>query len=491
MMVRTYIVVLLLLTFLSGCSLNDKYQLNEAVLSNGLTTTIIQNKNSHSNNEVDLRLLIKAGSLQENDDELGYAHFVEHMAFNGTRDFPKNKLIDALNQLGITFGSHANASTHFDHTEYRIKLDTNEPERLSKAISILKQWAAFIEFKPEDVKAEIPIIVQEWKLREPTLKRARFKLRQAIYEGSRFAKRYPSGTLESIQSATPEKLSAFFQRWYTPSNTHLIVSGDIDTASVKKLIKEQFEGWKENPVAESPVVSDLNLDAVPDHVSFSDSVMLGSEVSLAFAVKGNRPQTLNEREQQLLWEIGLDILKQRLAKRIIATQGKVTNTFTNWSRPSPNILHVGLSTILSKNDYQDAMHLLSSELAHIKSNGITKQELDSVRNAILNHESSQQDSSSHLASVAVDNALYGRAIIDQPSWYQRLKVELPQVTEEQIHLALNSVLLSEPHIIVSHSDKLSPPDMSQLKQILSNPKKVQAAPKALTDNDLLDNQSRN
>lgn len=479
MRIRTCLFMLSVFILLSGCSPTDIYQLNNEVLPNGLTTTIIQNKNSHSNNEVDLRLLIKAGSLQENDDELGYAHFVEHMAFNGTRDFPKNKLIEALTDLGIRFGSHANASTSFDHTEFRIKLDTNEPQRLSQAISILKQWAALIEFKPEEVRAEIPIVVQEFKLREPTLERARFKLRQAIYKGSRFANRYPIGTLESIQSATPEKLRSFFRRWYTPSNTHLIVSGDVDVDAVKQLILGQFADWKKKPNAESPVVSDLNLAAVPDHASFSDSNMIGSEVSLAFASPNSRPQTLQQREENLRWEIGLDILKKRLVKRLVMSRGKVTQSYTYWSRPSPNVQHIGLTAILSKDDYQDGMDLLSSELAHIRSGGITQQELDDVRNGILTHERSQQDSSSHLASVAVENVLYGTPVIDQPSWYEALKNSLPKLTVQQVNTALNTVISGKPHIIVNYSDQLSPPDMSALKKILSNPKKAQPVTKGI------------
>ena len=482
---RTYLsrvaLALVLLTLLTSCFSPDKYQLVEEVLPNGLSTTIIQNKNSHSSNEIDLRLLIKAGSLQENDDELGYAHFVEHMAFNGTRDFPKNKLIQSLNQLGIRFGSHANASTSFDHTEYRIKLDTNEPERLVQAVSILKQWAAHIQFKADDVRSEIPIIVQEWKLREPTLERASFKLRQAIYKGSRFINRFPSGTLDSIQNVTPEKLRGFFKRWYHPANTHLIISGDIEVDAVKKLVSEQFADWEKIPDAASPVVSNLNLAAVPDHVSLSDSSMLGSEVSLAFASNKDWPQTLQQRQQNLHWQIGLEILKQRLAKRLLASQGKINQSYTQYSQPSPNIQHIGLTAILSKDDYQAGMDLLSSELAHIKNNGITQQELDNVRNSILKHESSQQDSSSHLATVAVENALYGWPIIDQPSWYKALKTSLPKLTPQQINTALNTAISSDPHIIVSYSDQLTPPDMSQLKQIVSKPKQVQpslAAPSA-------------
>lgn len=475
---------LVFLTLLTSCFSTDKYQLSKEVLANGLTTTIIQNKNSQSNNEVDLRLLIKAGSLQENDDELGYAHFVEHMAFNGTRDFPKNKLIASLNLLGISFGSHANASTHFDHTEFSMKLDTNEPKRLAQAVSILKQWAAHIEFNAEDVRSEIPILVQEWKLREPTLERASFKLRQAIYKGSRFANRFPSGTLESIQSATPQKLRGFFERWYHPGNTHLIISGDIEVDAVKKLVSEQFADWKKVPDAASPVVSDLNLEAVPDHVSFSDSNMLGSEVSLAFATNNGWPQSLQDRQQNLQWQIGLEVLKQRLAKRLIASQGKVAQAYTRYSQPSPNIRHIGLTTILSKDAYQEGMALLSSELTHIKNNGITQQELDDVRSAILKRESSQQDSSGHLATVAVENALYGWPIIDQPSWYKMLKASLPKLTTQQINTALNSVVSSEPHIIVSHSDQFTSPDMSQLKQVLSKPEKVQPTLAAPSGDDI-------
>ncbi|MGB1310659.1 MAG: M16 family metallopeptidase [Leucothrix sp.] len=484
MKIYAYWVVLALTTLLTGCLSSDQYKLNETVLPNGLKTTIIQNKNSHSSNEVDLRLLIKAGSLQENDNELGYAHFVEHMAFNGTKDFPKNKLIAALNELGIRFGSHANAFTHFDHTEFQIKLDTNDAARLAKAVGILKQWAAHITFDPKEVKAEIPVIAQEWKLSKPTEERASFKIQEAIYKGSRFANRLPIGTLQSIQAATPEKLRAFYERWYHPQNTQLIISGDIDTDTVNKLISAQFSDWKQRPDASTPTVNDLNLDAVPEHASVTDPNMLGSEVVLAFAAPTKRPQTQQQREQTLPWQIGIEALRQRLQKRLIATQGKVVKAFTQWSQPSPNIRHFGMTAVLSNNDYQAGMNLLSSELAHLKENGISQQELDDIKNATLKRESSQQDTSYHLANVAKQNALYGWPIINQKAWHKALEAFLPKVTTDQVNAAVNQIFSSTPHIIISRNASFSEPDIAQLKHILSNPKPVQATVKTETGGDI-------
>lgn len=131
-------------------------------LSNGLTYYIKQNKKPE--NRMELRLALKAGAMQENSDQNGLAHFVEHMAFNGTKNFPKSKLIDYLESIGIEFGNDLNAYTNFDETVYMLKVPTDNKEQMCKGIQVLEQWAHELAFDPTEIDKERGVIMEEWRL---------------------------------------------------------------------------------------------------------------------------------------------------------------------------------------------------------------------------------------------------------------------------------------------------------------------------------------
>lgn len=470
--------LLIILSFfmLTGFSVSEQESsdIQPYTLGNGLKTFVINNKNDYSENEVDLRLLIRAGSLQENDNERGYAHFVEHMAFNGTKDYPKNTLIAALEELGIRFASHANASTYFNYTEYRLKLDTADPVRLGKAIDILAQWAQYINFKEEEVSKEIPIIMEEWRLREPTLKSASHKLREALFKGSRYADRLPIGTTDSIKAANSELLKGFYTRWYRPDNAVLIASGDIDKAATQALIEKAFSGWRNNGPAPVYEISDLALKSIPQQLSFSDPSMVSSSLQLAFLGIDQRPQTLDEYAGTSPWKLGLYILEQRLSSRVWQSEGKISGAGTSWNRYSPNTRYIDLSVSLAKDDYAQGMRLLTGELAHIIQKGVTVQELDDARSATLNSWEKHQDSASYLAAQAVDHYIYGEPLNTKDVWFDKVEKKLAALTTADINAALTQIFSGQPRLIATYSERLPAPDMAALKTILDKPPAVEA-----------------
>ena len=214
-------------------------------LSNGLTYYIKENKEPQ--NRVYLYLVLKAGSLQETDEQLGLAHFTEHMAFNGTEHFPKNELINYLQKAGVRFGADLNAYTSFDQTVYKLPLPSDDEELLESGFEILSDWAGKMSLKDEDIENERGIIIEEERQRGKNVnERLSKQLMPVLLENSRYLKRIPIGKTEVIKNFEPNKLKDFYKAWYQPHLQAVMVVGDINSAAVESYIKQYFGTLKSN-----------------------------------------------------------------------------------------------------------------------------------------------------------------------------------------------------------------------------------------------------
>lgn len=207
-------------------------------LSNGLTYYI--RKNVEPKNRAELRLVVNAGSILESDQQLGLAHFVEHMAFNGTKNFKKQELIDFLEKSGVNFGADLNAYTSFDETVYELQVPTDSIQVFKKAMQILEDWAHQISLDPVEIDKERGVVVEEWRLGRGADARLRDKFFPVILKGSQYAKRLPIGTKESIQKSPYSQLTKFYKDWYRPDLQAVIVVGDIDIAATEQMIRDHF-----------------------------------------------------------------------------------------------------------------------------------------------------------------------------------------------------------------------------------------------------------
>src|SRR5262245_24607724 len=173
-------------------------------LPNGLRYYIRTNKQPL--NRAELRLVIKAGSILEEDDQQGLAHFVEHMAFNGTKNFPGEEVVKFLQATGMRFGADVNASTSFDETIYTLTVPTDKPDIMEKSFLVLEDWAHNIAFDPAEVEKERGVVMEEWRLRRGAGARTTDKLFPLLLEGSRYADRIPIGKTDVIQNFKVERL---------------------------------------------------------------------------------------------------------------------------------------------------------------------------------------------------------------------------------------------------------------------------------------------
>jgi zinc protease len=208
-------------------------------LSNGLTFYI--RKNSKPENRVELRLAVNAGSLLEDDDQQGLAHFVEHMAFNGTKNFAKNDMVKYLQSVGVKFGPEINASTSFDETVYMLTLPTDSAHILEKGFQIMEDWAHNLTFDDAEIDKERGVIVEEWRLGRGPIQRMMDQYIPEVFKGSRYAERLPIGKKEIIEGASHDKIRKFYHDWYRPDLMAFVVVGDIDPGAMENLIRTHFD----------------------------------------------------------------------------------------------------------------------------------------------------------------------------------------------------------------------------------------------------------
>ncbi|MCU1268473.1 MAG: ptrA 2 [Acidobacteria bacterium] len=213
-------------------------QITMGTFPNGLRYYIRANKQPARRAE--LRLVVKAGSILEDDDQQGLAHFVEHMAFNGTQHFPKHDLIEFIESLGMRFGADLNAYTSFDETVYMLQVPTDKPETMDRALLILEDWAHNVTFAPEEIEKERGVVMEEWRLGRGAGSRTRDKLFPIMFKGSRYADRLPIGKPEIIQGGKPERLKKFYADWYRPDLMAVVAVGDFDKAAIEKLVTAHF-----------------------------------------------------------------------------------------------------------------------------------------------------------------------------------------------------------------------------------------------------------
>jgi zinc protease len=207
-------------------------------LPNGMTYYI--RHNAKPEKRVELRLAVNAGAMEENDDQQGLAHFNEHMAFNGTKHFQRNDLINFLESAGVKFGADLNAYTSFDETVFMLQVPTDSEKILSNAMLVLEDWAHNLAFDSVEIDKERGVVISERRLGLGAFERMREKYWPIMFKDSRYALRLPIGKLDILENCKHSTLKQFYLDWYRPDLMAIVVVGDIDVDKMEKKIKEEF-----------------------------------------------------------------------------------------------------------------------------------------------------------------------------------------------------------------------------------------------------------
>ena len=279
-------------------------------LPNGLRYYIRENRQPQGRAE--LRLAVNVGSVLEDDDQLGLAHFVEHMSFNGTRHFPKQDIGTFTQSLGMRFGAHVNAHTSFDETVYELQIPTGNTSVVDRSLLILEDFARDVSFDPVEIDKERGVVLEEWRLGLGASERIRNAQLLLLLAGSRYAERNPIGSPDIIQNVSYDRIRQFYTDWYRPDLMAVVAVGDFDKSTMEAQIRSHFGSI---PAPSSP--KPRQLYAVPDQPGTVYSVITDPEVtntriSLSSKMAARPFVTVGDYRRYMVERLFGDMLSARL-----------------------------------------------------------------------------------------------------------------------------------------------------------------------------------
>jgi zinc protease len=353
-------------------------------LKNGLTYYI--KKNAKPENKVDLRLIVNAGSILEDEKQLGLAHFMEHMNFNGTKRFPKNKLVDYLQSIGVKFGQHLNAYTSFDETVYFLPIPSDSPEKLENGFNIIEDWAFNANLTPEEIDKERGVVLEEYRIGLGAQKRMLGRYLPKLMHNSHYADRLPIGKKEILEKFTYDKLVSYYKDWYRPDLMSVIVVGDIDVNEMEKKIKAHFENYQ-NPKNEKP----RKVYEVPDHKETfvaieSDKEASATQIQLLYKDHGmpKRDVTVGDYRGILVEGLFTTMLNNRLQELTNTPTPPFTYGYSYHGSTYARTKEAYQSFAMVQEDKQlSAIKVLVTENERAKKFGFTENELNRAKSEYL------------------------------------------------------------------------------------------------------------
>ncbi|MBK6570638.1 MAG: insulinase family protein [Burkholderiales bacterium] len=357
-------------------------QVTVGQLDNGLTYYI--QKNSRPEKRLELRLVVKAGSILEDEDQLGLAHFTEHMAFNGSTHFGKHELISYLQSIGLKFGADLNAYTSFNETVYILPLPTDNPEAVEKGFLVLEDWAQGLSFNAADVDAERAIVLEEWRLGRGAEDRMNQKLFPKLFEGSLYAKRLPIGTKESLEGFSHDAIKRFYKDWYRPNLMAVVVVGDIEPQAAKAMVEAHFSKLK-NPANERPrVYANVPVRSQSEALVVTDKEATDNEMMIRYPLHpAPTVLTLGDYRQALVEQLFNSMLGLRIQELTQQSQPPFLGGGSGVSKLVRGYQSFSSGAALGRQGVEPAVDALVQENMRARKFGFSSAELERTKKSML------------------------------------------------------------------------------------------------------------
>ena len=350
-------------------------------LPNGLRYYI--RRNTRPEKRVSLQLAVKAGSVDEDNDQQGLAHFLEHMAFNGTKRFKPGELVAALEATGARLGPHVNAYTSFNETVYMFQLPTDSEGLVEKGMQALADFAGGITLDPQEIDKERGVVLEEWRGGLGAGSRLRDQQIPVLFYESKYAERLPIGKPEVLKSFTPERLEAFYTRWYRPDRMAVVAVGDMQVAEIEALIRKEFGAL---PKPDSPVpVRDY---VVPLHSELlvkvaTDPEATQSSVSVIRKRERRPEETLGAYRANLVQRLAFQMINERFDELSRKPDAQFLGAGAYESGLSPTTSSIGLGATVQEGKIPAGLTALVTEANRVVQHGFGPSELDRARKRIL------------------------------------------------------------------------------------------------------------
>lgn len=406
-------------------------------LDNGLTFYIRQNKKPEQ--KVELRLVLNAGSINEDDDQQGLAHMAEHMAFNGTTHFKKNDIVSFLQDIGVGFGNDLNAYTSFDETVYILPIPTDKPGNLEKGFQVLEDWAHNVTYLDDDIQNEKPIILEESRMGKGANDRMFKKIYPKLFEGSKYAKRLPIGIDSIIRNFKPDAIRRFYKDWYRPDLMAVIVVGDIEPAKAEEMIRKHFAGLTNPAAPRKREYAELPAYATSEAMVVTDKEATSYGVSINYpAFKETPASTVGDYRDHLVKQMFVSLTNQRLQELTQKENPPFIFGSVSFGSYARGYDAFGAFAAAGTGDVNKALNALVEEIERVKRYGFTAAELERAKKTIqANYERAwnnrDKTESDNYVDEYVNHFLQQEPIPGIDKEYEYVKTLVPGITLEEVN----------------------------------------------------------
>lgn len=442
-------------------------------LDNGLRWFV--EPNAEPRDRAVLRLVVDAGSVLEDDDQLGLAHVLEHMAFNGSAHFEGNDLIRTLESMGASFGPHLNAHTSFDETVYKLAVPTDDAEVFETALLILEDWAHGLTLDPAQIEAERGVVLEEWRGRLGASDRISRALLPATYHGSPYPDRLPIGTEASLAGFTPEAVRRFYEDWYRPELMAVIVVGDVDPDAVQAQLEARFSTLASSTEPrprlrpELPAHADTLYDVVTDPEMPSGSVRI---LSKRDDVEGT---THRDYRDGFVDSMVRSMLNERFADLARSPDPPFLGAAAHTQRLTPTEGADVLAAGTVEDGTVRALEALLVELERAQRHGFTRGELDRAVRTSMRHLQRAWSQRDTTASEVHADEIIRHFTTGEPMpgiGYERELAEryLPGIGLDEVDARVRTLFGADSRaisVILPDKDGLEPPTVAELEALVA------------------------
>ncbi|MCX8050867.1 MAG: insulinase family protein [Chlorobi bacterium] len=445
-------------------------------LSNGLTYYLLPNRLPEK--RLWLMLHVGAGSLDEDDDQRGLAHFVEHMGFNGTRHFPKQSLIETLESFGMRFGADLNAFTGYERTAYMLQVPTDRPGALDTALLILRDWAGDVLFDSLEFERERGVVFEEWRLGKGAEERMWEKQAPIIYRGSKYAERDPIGDTAILLRAPLSAALRFYRQWYRPELMTLLAVGDADMAALEASIRRVF-GDLRNP--DNPRVR--QRDELPIYrealiATASDPEAFFTRVTIQRRIPHTPPRTLADYRQQLVEQLAIEIIDQELEERLKQPDAPCRFVATGIAPTNGKRRNLSVDALfVADGKTEAALAMIATEFERARRYRFTLSQLDQARRALLRRAERDYDErnkreTERLLFALLQQVENGITPTSAEFRYGTAQQMLPTITLDDIEAVKQQLLAPDGWIVIVSAaekpDVAPPPTDDRIRAILDS-----------------------
>ena len=456
-------------------------QVEVGKLANGLSYYI--QKNGKPEKKLELRLVVKAGSILEDEDQQGLAHFTEHMAFNGSRHFKKSELISYLQSIGVKFGADLNAYTSFDETVYILPIPTDKKADVEQGFLVLEDWAQGLSMKDADIDSERGIVLEELRLGKGADDRMNKVLMPKLFNGSRYAQRLPIGKEPILKSFKVEAIKRFYKDWYRPDLMAVIVVGDIDPLEAKKMIQRHFGKLKNPPHQRTRDYATIPLRTGSEGLVITDKEASNDVLFIRYPIHALKTSgTFAEYRDELLQNLYGEMLSARMQELTQQANPPFIQGGSSMGRVVRGYKSYNSFALVGKSGVAPAVDALVQENARARQFGFTAAELERSKKDMLRNfeqafnERKKSESAAYVAEY-IRHFLEQEPIPGIENEFDYVQQLLPQVTLDEVNRAFRKAIpASENKLVVlmgSDQPGFAIPSNGQLLAAVDHAEKIE------------------